>query len=75
MTITHSHAKADYTHTTRTTYTLSDNTLTRILRAKVQTVQLKDSHTIADLYRLSNMDNDTFIVLAKLQAIRREKTT
>ena len=68
MIITHSNT--DHTQTTRTTYTQEDNTLTRILTAKIHTVQIKPSHGIADLYRLTALDDETFIQLAHIQQIR-----
>jgi len=67
MIITHSNT--DHTQTTRTTYTQKDNTLTRILRAKIHTVQIKQIHGIADLYRLTALDDETFIILAGLQTM------
>ena len=68
MIITHS--STDHTQTTRTTYTQEDNTLTRILNSSLKSVQLKPSHGIADLYRLTALDDETFIQLAHIQQIR-----
>ena len=48
-------------------YCQDGHTLTRIIDSKIQTIHLKDKTTIADLSRLSMLDNESFALMAYLQ--------
>lgn len=72
MTIMHTVTKADATYRTVTTY--EDNHLTRIINSKIAIVDMKHKNTIADLNRLTSLDDESFGMMADLQKTKANRT-
>lgn len=48
-------------------YDIERHSLTRVLDSTIHTIYLKDKTSIADLDRLSKLDNESFSLMAYLQ--------
>ena len=53
-------------------YDLETHSLTRIINSKIVTIYLKDKTSIADLARLSKIDDESFELMAYLQHKKEE---
>lgn len=52
-------------------YDIEAHSLTRVLDSTIHTILLKDKNTIADLDRLSKLDNESFSLMAYLQKVKK----
>ena len=74
MTITHNIARGQERTITTTEYDPDTNDLTRIITSKIHTINMKDKTTLSDLQRLTELDNESFELMAYLQRSKKCST-
>ena len=67
MTIKHNIALGNQRTITTTEYDPDTTELTRIIDSKIHVIDMKDKTTLADLNRLTSLDNESFELMAYLQ--------